>query len=56
MWHPIEHLGEVGAAILPCLLAWAAHAMREGYAPGGRALCHVGSDTGERAALVVRAA
>lgn len=55
MWHPIEYLGETGAAILPCLLAWGAHAMREGYAPGRWALCHVGSDSGERAALVMKA-
>ena len=53
LWHPIEYLGEIGAAILPCLLAQAMHAAREQYAPGPLALCHVGSDTGERAALVV---
>lgn len=56
MWHPIEFLGEVGAAVLPCLLAWAAHAVQEGYAPGRCVLCHVGSDTGERAAVVVSSA
>lgn len=54
LWHPIEYLGEVGAAILPCLLAQALHAGREGYAPGPLALCHVGSDAGARAALVLR--
>lgn len=53
LWHPIEYLGEVGAAILPCLLAQAAHAAVYGYAPGPLALCHLGSDDGERAALVV---
>lgn len=53
MWHPIEYLGEIGAAVLPCLLAWADHAMRQGYADGPRALCHVGSDPGERAAFVL---
>ncbi|GJH21756.1 hypothetical protein CBA19CS22_34460 [Caballeronia novacaledonica] len=53
LWHPIEYLGEIGAAILPCLLAQALHAAREGYAPGQLALCHVGSDAGARAALVV---
>ncbi|CAL8481173.1 hypothetical protein [Caballeronia sp. S22] len=53
LWHPIEYLGEIGAAILPCLLAQALHAAREGYAPGPLALCHVGSDGGARAALVV---
>lgn len=53
LWHPIEYLGEIGAAILPCLLAWADDAAEKGYAPGPLALCHVGSDAGERAALVV---
>ncbi len=56
LWHPIEFLGEIGAAILPCLLAWTAHAFREGYAVGSAALCHVGSDSGERAALVLQPA
>jgi|SRR5579872_5166125 len=53
LWHPIEYLGEIGAAILPCLLAWISHAIRCGYAPGPRALCHIGNDAGERAAFVV---
>jgi 3-oxoacyl-[acyl-carrier-protein] synthase-1 len=54
LWHPIQYLGEVGAAILPCLLAQALHAGRFGYAPGPISLCHVGSDAGERAALVAK--
>ena len=54
VWHPIEYLGEIGAAILPCLLAQALHAGRHGYAPGPVTLIHVGSDAGERAAMVVR--
>lgn len=53
LWHPIEFLGEVGAAALPCLLSQAMHAAQEQYAPGPLALCHVGSDAGTRAALVV---
>ncbi|PYN38705.1 MAG: hypothetical protein DME01_00795, partial [Candidatus Rokuibacteriota bacterium] len=53
LWHPIEYLGEIGAAVLPCLLAQAMHAVQEGYAPGPLALCHVGSDSGARAAFVV---
>ncbi len=54
LWHPIEYLGEIGAAVLPCLLALAMHAGQRGYAPGLIAMCHVGSDAGERAAMVVR--
>lgn len=53
LWHPIEFLGEIGAAVLPCLLAQAMHAAQEDYAPGPLALCHVGSDDGLRAAFVV---
>lgn len=53
LWHPIEYLGAIGAAILPCLLAQAMHAAQHGYAPTPLALCHLGSDEGERAALVV---
>lgn len=53
LWHPVEYLGEIGAAILPVLLAQALHAWQEGYAPGPLALCHVGSDSGARAAFVV---
>jgi 3-oxoacyl-[acyl-carrier-protein] synthase-1 len=56
LWHPIEYLGEIGAAVLPCLLAWARHAHALGYAPGPRALCHLGSDDGGRAALVLQSA
>jgi 3-oxoacyl-[acyl-carrier-protein] synthase I len=54
LWHPVEYLGEIGAAILPCLLAQAMHASREQYAPGRLVLCHVGSDAGERAALIAQ--
>ncbi|MGY4828970.1 hypothetical protein ACVNIS_10370 [Sphaerotilaceae bacterium SBD11-9] len=54
LWHPIEYLGAIGAAILPCLLAQAFHAAQHGYAPGPLALCHLGNDAGDRAALVVR--
>ncbi|MCL2591327.1 MAG: hypothetical protein FWD67_10760, partial [Betaproteobacteria bacterium] len=52
IWHPIEYLGEIGAAMVPALLAWALHAGQKDYAPGGRALCHVGNDGQERAAWV----
>jgi len=52
LWHPIEYLGEIGAAMVPALLAWGLHAGQKGYAPGIRALCHVGSDGADRAAWV----
>jgi len=56
MWHPVEFLGEIRAAILPCLLAWTWDAFRRGYAPGREALIHLGSDDGHRFAFVARAA
>jgi 3-oxoacyl-[acyl-carrier-protein] synthase-1 len=55
LWHPVEFTGEIGAAILPCLFAQAKDALQQGYAPGPLALCHVGSDAGERAAFVLGA-
>jgi 3-oxoacyl-[acyl-carrier-protein] synthase-1 len=53
VWHPIESLGDVGAAIGPILLAIALDAGRKGYAPGPSWLCTLGNDDGERAALVL---
>ncbi len=55
LWHPIEYTGHLGAAVTPLLMAWAQHALELGYAPGPRALCHVGDDAGGRAAFVVEA-
>ncbi|MGD9853096.1 MAG: beta-ketoacyl synthase N-terminal-like domain-containing protein [Nitrospirales bacterium] len=54
VWHPIECLGDIGAAIVPCLLGYALDAHRLSYAPGPLALLHVGSDEGLRAALVLQ--
>lgn len=53
LWHPIEYIGEVGAAIGPCVFALAHHAIKNGYAPGPIALCHFSNDNGERAAAMV---
>ncbi|MCL1919427.1 MAG: hypothetical protein FWG14_14230, partial [Peptococcaceae bacterium] len=52
LWHPIEYLGEIGAAMVPTLLAWALHAGQKAYAPGALSLCHVGNDEDERAAWI----
>ena len=54
LWHPIEYLSEIGAAILPCLPAPALHARQHSYGVGRVSQCHVGSDAGERAAIVLR--
>jgi 3-oxoacyl-[acyl-carrier-protein] synthase-1 len=54
IWHPIEYVGDVGAAIGPLLLAVALDAGRKEYGPGPASLCTLASDEGERAALVLR--
>src|SRR5262249_17466258 len=55
LWHPIEYLGDIGAAIGPTVLAVALHAAQEGYAVGPSVLCSFGNDDGARAAVVARA-
>jgi 3-oxoacyl-[acyl-carrier-protein] synthase I len=53
IWHPADCIGEVGAAVGPCVLGVALAAARRGYAPGPGALCHFGNDDGERVALIL---
>ena len=52
LWHPNEHMGDVGAAIGPIVLASALDAGRKGYGVGPRVLCTFGNDDGARAAVV----
>ncbi len=52
LWHPIEYIGDVGAAIGPVLLSVALHAGQKGYDIGPNILCTLGNDDGERAAIV----
>jgi 3-oxoacyl-[acyl-carrier-protein] synthase-1 len=54
IWHPADCIGEVGAAIVPCVLGVALAAARKDYAPGKGVLCHFVGDTGDRAALIVQ--
>jgi 3-oxoacyl-[acyl-carrier-protein] synthase-1 len=54
IWHPIEFVGEIGAAIFPCMLGWAFEAGRKGYNPGMDCLLYAGEDSGERVALATR--
>jgi 3-oxoacyl-[acyl-carrier-protein] synthase I len=53
LWHPIEFIGDVGAAIGPCALAVAWHAALHAYAPGDRCLCHFSNDNGARGAVIL---
>lgn len=52
VWHPIEWIGEVGAAIVPCALGYQLHASIRDAAPGPQCLGHAGTDSGERGAYV----
>lgn len=54
LWHPIESIGDPGAAIGPCVLSCALDAGQKGYSPGEIVLCHFSNDDGERAAVVAR--
>jgi 3-oxoacyl-[acyl-carrier-protein] synthase-1 len=52
-WHPVDCIGEVGAAIVPSVLSIALAAARRGYSLGEKVLCHFGNDSGERAAVIL---
>lgn len=60
--HPADCIGEVGAAVGPCVLGLALAAAQKGYAPGkgeltppGQGvLCHFSNDEGDRAAMLLR--
>jgi 3-oxoacyl-[acyl-carrier-protein] synthase-1 len=54
IWHPADCIGETGAVIGIAALAVALASSRKAYAPGPSMLCHLGSDIGERAAIVLR--
>ena len=53
IWHPADCIGEVGAAVVPCILGVALTASRKKYSLGKRILCHFGNDSGERAAMIL---
>ncbi len=53
IWHPGDSIGEVGAAIVPCVLGLACAAARKQHAPGRTVLCHFANDAGERGAVVL---
>jgi 3-oxoacyl-[acyl-carrier-protein] synthase-1 len=53
IWHPVDCVGEIGAAIGPCCLGVTLAAVRKKYASGRGPLCHFGGDDGERIALTL---
>lgn len=52
LWHPIEYIGNVGAAIGPIILGVAFQANQKEYAVGPNVLCTLGNDNGERVAII----
>lgn len=53
IWHPADCIGEVGAAVGPCVLGVGLMAARKDYAPGPSPLCHFSSEDGDRVALML---
>lgn len=54
LWHPIEYIGDVGAAIGPIVLGLAIDASRKDYGIGPTVLCTFGNDDGTRAAAIAK--
>jgi 3-oxoacyl-[acyl-carrier-protein] synthase I len=52
IWHPADCIGETGAASGPAIFSVALAATRKKYAPGPGTLVHLGSDDGERVAII----
>jgi 3-oxoacyl-[acyl-carrier-protein] synthase-1 len=55
LWHPVDCIGEVGAATLPAMLAMLFHGARKDYLPGPMFLGHLSNDDDKRAAFVAQA-
>ena len=54
LWHPMDSIGDSGAAAGFCVLAIAMAALVKGYAPGPILLCQMSAESGRRAAVVIR--
>lgn len=55
IWHCADSIGDTGAAVGGIALIMAFAAAQAGYAPGPMAICQTSSDSGERAAAVLKA-
>lgn len=53
---PAQRMGNMGAAALPLLAAVATEGFRRGHAPSSVAVAFAGSDSGERASMIVSSA
>ena len=56
LWHPADHIGEVGAAVGGAIMVMAHYAFTKGYAPGPRALAQLSNDDTQRAAFLLERA
>lgn len=55
LWHPMDSIGDSGAAAGLCLLAIAMAALTKGYSLGSILLCQMSAESGDRAAVIVKA-
>jgi 3-oxoacyl-[acyl-carrier-protein] synthase-1 len=56
LWHPADCIGEVGAAVVPCVLGLALDANQKRYGLGPGVLCHFSADGKERGVVVLQGA
>ncbi len=54
LWHPADHIGEVGAVGALAMVLMAHFAFIKDYAPGPIALCQLSNDDHQRAAFILR--
>lgn len=53
LWHPADHIGEVGAVVGAAMVVMAHYAFEKNYAPGERVLCELSNDNSQRAAFIL---
>jgi 3-oxoacyl-[acyl-carrier-protein] synthase-1 len=53
LWHPADHIGEVGAVVGAAMVVMAHYAFEKNYAPGARVLCELSNDNSQRAAFIL---
>lgn len=55
LWHPADSTGEIGAAVLPTILAVLYYGARKAYLPGQTFIALLSNDDDKRAAVIVQA-
>ncbi|MDC8450184.1 MAG: hypothetical protein LV473_17760 [Nitrospira sp.] len=56
IWHPVDCVGEIGAAIMPVMLGVLLASTRKHSTLGSMVLCHAAKESGERVAVIVKQA